>query len=364
MSAVSASAPAPTDPARPVRPGEELDAGALDRWLKGQLPSLKGTPHVAQYPGGASNWTYRLQYEDRTLVLRRPPAGTKAKSAHDMGREYRVQAALRPAYPFVPEVLAFCADPSVLGCEFYVMEQLEGVILRAHTSASQLGRQPAHRLCYAMFDRLVDLHRVDADACGLAAIGKGEGYAKRQIDGWCRRYEKARTWNAPAFERVKAWLKAHTPDDAGACVIHNDYRLDNLVLDKDDLTRIVGVLDWEMATVGCPLMDLGTSLAYWVEKDDHFVLRLTRRQPSQLPGMLRRREIVEYYCDRMGLSSQGWVFYEVYGLFRLAAIIQQIYYRYVHRQTQNSSFRHYWLLLHYLDHRCRKLIRNNPERAV
>jgi aminoglycoside phosphotransferase (APT) family kinase protein len=341
-----------------VRPGEELDLVAVDRWLKERVPSLRGAPQVTQYAGGASNWTYRLAYEERDLVLRRPPAGTKAKSAHDMGREYRVQQALKPVYPVVPTMVAHCTDEAVIGCEFYVMERIRGVIPRARMPAGvRLSPQQARSLCLNAIDKLVELHRVDADACGLAALGKGPGYARRQIEGWSKRYDAARTWNVPRFTRVKDWLRDQTPDDVGSCVIHNDYRLDNLVLDSADPTQVVGVLDWEMATIGDPLMDLGNSMAYWIEASDSPMMRALRRQPTHLPGMLKREEIVEYYCDRMDLAPDNWVFYEVYGLFRLSVIIQQIYYRYFHRQTQSKAFKHYWIVLHYFDLRCQQLIR-------
>lgn len=346
------------DAAGAVRPGEELDAAAVDAWLKPRVPGLVGAPRVTQYSGGASNWTYRLQYESHDLVLRRPPAGTKAKSAHDMGREYRVQKALGPVFPYVPEMIAHCEDPAVLGAEFYVMRRIEGIVPRARLGV-ELDAEATRRLCLNWLDTLVALHQVDVGKAGLDGLGKGAGYARRQVDGWSERYQKARTWNAPSFAGVSRWLKAHAPDDVATCVIHNDYRLDNVVLDPADPTCIVGVLDWEMATLGDPLMDLGSSLAYWIQADDDLLARSTRRQPTHLPGMLTRREIVDHYCDRMKLQPANWAFYEVYGLFRLAAIAQQIYYRYHHKQTRNPAFKRFWVLAHYLDWRCRRLIRRS-----
>jgi len=343
-----------------VRPGEELDIAAVDAWLKPRLPGLSGTPRVTQFSGGASNWTYRLQYEGDDLVLRRPPAGTKAKSAHDMGREFRVQKALRPVFPYVPEMIGLGDDPAVLDSEFYVMRHIPGVILRANLPRGlELEPPTARQMCLNAIDRLVELHRVDAKAVGLESLGKGAGYARRQIEGWSDRYGKARTWNAPRFRKVIVWLRANTPDDVATCVIHNDFRLDNLVLDPDDPTRIVGILDWEMATLGDPLMDLGVSLAYWVQADDDGIARATRRQPTHLPGMLTRREVVAYYLERTGLKPRNQAFYEVYGIFRLAVIAQQIYYRYHHRQTRNPAFRRFWMLTHYLEWRCLRLIRKS-----
>lgn len=348
----------PRDAAGAVRPGEELDSAAVDAWLRPRVPGLAGSPRVTQCSGGASNWTYRLEYDSHDLILRRPPAGTKARSAHDMGREFLVQKALGPVYPYVPEMIAFCDDRSVLGADFYVMRRIPGLIPRAKLPGDLRLDPPAtRRLCLSVIDRLVELHQVDPRAAGLEGIGRGPGYARRQIEGWSERYLRARTWNVPAFREVRAWLAANAPEDVGACVIHGDFRFDNVVLDPDDPTRVVGVLDWEMATLGDPLMDLGNTLAYWVQADDDLVARATRRQPTHLPGMLERREVVDYYCERTGRRPGNWAFYEAYGIFRLAVIAQQIYYRYHHGQTRNRAFRHFWLLAHYLEWRCRRVIR-------
>jgi aminoglycoside phosphotransferase (APT) family kinase protein len=272
-----------------------------------------------------------------------------------MGREFRVQQALRPSFPRVPEMIAFCDDPSVLGVEFYVMRRIDGVVPRASWNPG-LDTAAIRRLCLEAIDTLVALHGVDPAAAGLLQLGRGAGYPRRQVEGWSDRYAKARTWNVPRFSRVTAWLRARIPDDVATCVVHNDFRFDNLVLDGSDLSRVVAVLDWEMATLGDPLMDLGNSLAYWVEAGDDFLARATRRQPTHLPGMLTRREVVTHYCERMGLRPSSWAFYEVCGLFRLAVIAQQIYFRHQHRQVRSPPFRHFWLLVHYLHWRCRRRI--------
>lgn len=349
----------PLTGAGPVRRGEELDLGAVHAWLAARIPGLKGEPEVSQFSGGASNWTYRLAYPGHDLVLRRAPAGTKAKSAHDMGREARIQCALRDAYPLAPKVLAHCEDPAVIGSEFYVMRRVPGVILRRRVPTGvEIGEETARRLCLAAVDALVELHSVDHRGTGLVEFDRGPGYPRRQIGGWNNRYLKARTWNVPSFARVRGWLDEHTPDDAGTCVIHGDFRIDNLVLDPEQPQSIRAVLDWEMATIGDPLMDLGNSLAYWIQSDDDRIARSTRRQPTHLPGMLTRDELVDAYFERTGRERpDNWVFYEVYGLFRLAVIIQQIYYRYHHRQTDNPAFKRFWFFVWVLDRRCRKLIR-------
>lgn len=342
-----------------VREGEALDAESVDAWLKRQVPDLEGEPEVRQFPSGASNLTYLLRYPTRELVLRRPPFGTKAKGAHDMGREYRVMDRLKAVYPWVPAMAAFCEDESVLGCEFYVMERLEGIILRKDLPADlSFEKRELRQLCRNVVDKLIELHKVDYLEVGLEELGKGAGYVQRQIEGWSDRFRKARTDNVSDCEQVMQWLHENMPDDIATCLIHNDFRFDNVVLDPANPMEVAGVLDWEMATLGDPLMDLGNTLAYWVEPDDDEFFQSVRQQPTNVPGMLTRNEVVDYYEDRTGWRADNFDFYLVYGLFRLAVIVQQIYYRYHHGQTQDPRFADFWRLTNYLDQRCRKLIGN------
>ena len=348
----------PIDQAGSVRPGEELDLTRLNPWLQEQIEGLSGTPSITQYSGGASNWTYCLSYAERELVLRRAPAGTKAKGAHDMGREYRLQAALKPVYRYVPEMLAHSDDESIIGAEFYVMEKLNGLIPRTNMPKGlNMSPEQNRQLCLNALDSLIELHKVDYQAAGLDHLAKGKGYTERQISGWTHRYKKAKTWNVPGGKSVINWLANNLPEKEYICLTHNDYRLDNLVLDLDDPTRIIGVLDWELATLGDPLMDLGNSLAYWIQADDDFLARSTRRQPTHLEGMLTRREVIDYYLENTDFEVEDFTFYEVYGLFRLAGIAQQIYYRYHHKQTRNPAFKRLWFFVHYLMYRCRKAIK-------
>lgn len=349
-----------TDVSHAVRRGEELDGAAVTAWLAQEIPDLRGIPEVTQYLGGASNWTYRLKYSDRDFILRRPPEGAKAKSAHDMAREYHFQRRLKPFYPAVPAMIAICQDQSVMGTDFYLMERLEGLIPRANLPEGvSLTEVQVRKLCTNVLDQLIALHKIDYRAAGLADIGKGGGYCQRQVEGWSARYLQARTWNVPMFNRVREWLQRNVPEDSGTCVIHNDWRFDNVVLDPFDPTRVVGVLDWEMATLGDPLMDLGCMLAYWVQADDGPLMRASRRQPTNLKGMLTRSEVVRYYLQAMDQRSIHWTFYEVFGLFRLAAVAQQIYFRYHRGQTRNRAFRYYWLLIHALHLRCLRAISAN-----
>jgi aminoglycoside phosphotransferase (APT) family kinase protein len=272
-----------------------------------------------------------------------------------MRREYTVQKQLKPVYPYVPNVLALCTDPAVIGSDFYVMERIDGIILRGDLpDGMTLSVDEASSLAYRVFDRLIELHEVDPEAAGLSGLGKGAGYVERQVRGWSDRYRKARTPSSPDGETIMAWLHENQPGDVRTCVIHNDFRFDNVVLD-DELT-VAGVLDWEMATLGDPLMDLSGSLAYWIQADDDEIAQAARRQPSHLPGMPKRRELVAYYCDRMGLSAENWLFYDVFGAFRLAVIMQQIYYRFHSGQTHNPAFANLETFVTYLFDRCGRKI--------
>ena len=340
-----------------VRHGEELDISTVETWLKDQGVNLQGQAQVTQYSGGASNWTYRLQYDNADLILRRPPKGTKAKSAHDMAREYLVQKHLAPFYPVLPDMVALCQDENVIGCDFYVMNRIEGIIPRANLPKElQLDEQQVQQLCLNVLDKLIELHQVPYQGTELEQLGKGEGYCRRQVEGWDTRYSKALTPNVPDFAFVRQWLQQHIPADSKTCVIHNDWRFDNVILDPNHPTQIIGVLDWEMATLGDPLMDLGSALAYWVEESDSALFKATRRQPTNLKGMFTRKEVVNYYLEKTGLDVENWTFYEVFGIFRLAVIAQQIYYRYHHKQTNNPAFKDFWILIHALHIRALKLI--------
>jgi aminoglycoside phosphotransferase (APT) family kinase protein len=328
------------DQATRIRSGEELNAETIDAFLKASIPELHGDLKISQFPGGASNLTYLLEYPGRQLVLRRPPFGRKAKSAHDMGREFRILNQLNAGFPYCPKAYAHCTDESLIGSEFYVMERVEGIILRADIPAAlNFTPEQTRGLCESFIDKLVDLHNVDYHACGLADLGKPEGYVQRQIEGWCDRYEKALTPDAPSWEPVKAWLRDKMPaDHSRPAIVHNDYRFDNVILDPANPMQIIGVLDWELTTLGDPLMDLGNTLAYWIEAGDPPAVQLMRRQPSNAPGMLTRREFVDYYAKRAGTEIENFDYYYCYGLFRLAGIVQQIYYRYYHGQTQDKRF--------------------------
>ena len=348
---------AATDQARPVREEDQLDIAALDAFLKKHIDGLDGTPALEQFPGGASNLTYLVGWENRQVVLRTAPKGAKAASAHDMLREARVMAAVGKRYPYVPSILAVCEDDTVIGRPFFAMEPIRGVILRKDMpDALGMDAERARALCHGFIDRLVDLHAVDTSDPDIASLGRGEGYVERQVSGWAQRWRQALTEGTDAGEDIIAWLEANRAADVASCVIHNDFRFDNVVLDPADPLRIIGVLDWELATVGDPLMDLGSSLAYWVQVDDDATFQAFRLQPSNAPGMLTRHEVVAYYAERTGRRIDDFRFYEVFGLFRLMVIIQQIYRRFALGQTTNPRFKGFGQAAAYMGQRCRKLM--------
>ena len=344
-------------------PGAVRDENAFDPtlilpFLKSQITDLPDGPaSLKQFSGGASNLTYLLTIGDREMILRRPPPGTKAKSAHDMGREFRIMQRLKPHFP-CPTPLAYTEDESLIGSPFYVMEKLTGVIVRRDPPKG-LSYSPdeARQLCHNLFDTQIKLHLLDYRAAGLDDLGKPEGYVARQIKGWCERFEKAWTDDVPRCEEVIAWLKANQPADCPrSALIHNDYRFDNVVLSPADNMTIIGVLDWEMATLGDPLMDLGSSLAYWVEPSDEPRMQSLRMQPSQLPGMMTRAEIVEYYSKKTGIEVSNADYYYVFGLFRLGVIAQQIYYRWKMGQTKNPRVQMFGMFVTVLSQVAEKVI--------
>ena len=322
-----------------VRSGEELDLARLEPLLRSHFPDVSGPLSVAQFPSGHSNLTYLVCLGDRQMVLRRPPFGSKVKSAHDMSREYHVLSKLHVVYPQAPKALLYCADPLVLGSPFYVMERLPGIILRRDPPQGLgITAETARQLSEAFVDNLARLHTLDYAAIGLQDLGKPQGYLDRQVGGWIERYYGSQTHDLPDVEKVSVWLKERKPCEVASALIHNDYKYDNLVLHPGDITRIVGVLDWEMCTVGDPLTDLGTALAYWIDPQDPEELQRIRWGPTTLPGTLTRAQLVEHYALATGRDVSNMVFYRVLALFKVAVIGQQIYYRYHHGLTQDTRF--------------------------
>ena len=327
------------DGTKPVREGEQLDLPALDAYLGRVLPSITGALVVEQFPSGYSNLTYLLRKGDTELVLRRPPFKVQVRSGHDMAREHRVLSALQGVYPLAPRPLAYCEDEAVIGAPFYVMERRRGIILRKKVPP-ELGVDEAklRRMCESLVDELAALHSIDLESAGLADFGRPEGYAHRQVEGWIGRFEKAKTSEVPDIDRIAGWLRERIPTDGTPTLVHNDYKFDNVMLDPADPSRIVAVLDWEMCTVGDPLMDLGTTLGYWVQRDDDLRWQAMAFGPTNAPGALTRRELAERYAERTGRDVSDMLFYYCFALLKIAGIVQQIYFRWKQGYTKDPRF--------------------------
>jgi aminoglycoside phosphotransferase (APT) family kinase protein len=330
------------DTTKTIRPGEELAVDKLEAYLLKNLPGTRGRLVVEQFPGGASNLTYLLRLGEQELVLRRPPFGNRVKSAHDMGREFRVLSKLHAVYAPAPRPSIYCEDESVLGAPFYCMERRHGVILRRKLPPGLVLDPPLiARLNRSFIDNLVEFHKIDYCAAGLGDLGKPEGFAGRQVEGWSKRYLAARTDDVPEMEFLMTWFPQRIPANGLSSLVHNDYKFDNIMLDPHDLARIVAVLDWEMCTLGDPLMDLGTVLAYWVQADDPPSVQMHAFGPTLLPGSMTRRELTDYYGQKSGFDITNALFYYAFGLFKTAVIVQQIYYRYVQGFTKDERFAHF-----------------------
>src|SRR5271154_1458110 len=322
-----------------IRSGEELDLGKLEPLLRQRFPDDTGSLQVRQFPSGHSNLTYSLHLGTREMVLRRPPFGSKVKSAHDMGREFRVLSQLHSVYTPAPEVLFYCDDDSILGAPFYVMEPIHGIILRKDLPIGlELYPEKARRLNESFIENLVRLHNVDYAAVGLSDLGKPLGYLERQVRGWTERYYGSKTHDYLEVETIAAWMQERIPPTRDVSLIHNDYKYDNIVLDSADATKIVGVLDWEMCTIGDSLADLGTTLAYWIDTTDPEEMQQLRWGPTTHPGSFSRSEVAHFYSQKTGRDVSDIAFYVVLARFKLAVIVQQIYYRYSQSLTKDDRF--------------------------
>jgi aminoglycoside phosphotransferase (APT) family kinase protein len=325
------------DQATQIRHGEELNQELLNDYLKSQLSDFEDITEITQFPGGFSNLTYLIKTTSKEYVLRRPPFGANIKSAHDMGREFKVLSLLKPNYPKVPKPVIFCEDESVMGCQFYMMERVQGVIFRGKDALKMdMPEATMRQLSENLIDNLADLHLLDIEKTGLINLGKPEGYVQRQVEGWIGRYEKSQTDDIPAMVETAAWLRANMPRLQAPAFLHNDYKYDNVILNPDDLTEILGVLDWEMSTVGDPLMDLGASLAYWCEEGDGQFLKSFNI--TWLAGNLSRKEVIERYAKKTGRDVSDILFYYVFGLYKNVVIMQQIYARWKAGLTRDPRF--------------------------
>jgi aminoglycoside phosphotransferase (APT) family kinase protein len=332
-----------------VRAGEELDVVRLSNYLRDRLATGSGSADsqiaIEQFPGGHSNLTYLIRFEGREFVLRRPPVGPVAPTAHDMPREYHLLSMINPHFPLAPKPVLLCEDTAILGVPFYLMERRQGLIVR-HKLPEQLNdRATRRKLSENVVDTLVALHAVDIHATRTEQIGKPAGFVTRQVRGWADRWQRARTDELPEMDQVIEWLTARIPADAsdGATIVHNDFKLDNLMLAEDDPSQVVAVLDWEMCTVGDPLIDVGLLLSYWTMKGSEQVSSL--RAVTIGDGWFTREEMIERYEQQTGRDLSRIVFYETFARFKVAVVIQQIYFRYVRGQTKDERFRNFAALV-------------------
>ena len=323
--------------AAPVRVGEEVDRASLIQYLQGKLEGADESLDIEQFPGGHSNLTYLLRTRNCEYVLRRPPLGPVAPRAHDMAREYQVLRAVHPVFPLAPRALVLCEDPAVIGAVFFIMERRRGIVLRRELPPAAAGdAELGPRLSAAFIDCLADLHSIDT---ANIPLGKATGFLERQVRGWSERWERAKTEELPEMDQLARWLIEHIPASGPPTLVHNDFKLDNLMLDAGDLSRIVAVLDWEMATTGDPLVDLGCTLCYWSQADDPQIRRETVSAVTASAGWYDRKRLVERYAYRTGRDVSRVGYYEVFGLFKVAVVLQQIYFRFRRGQTQDERFR-------------------------
>jgi aminoglycoside phosphotransferase (APT) family kinase protein len=346
-----------------VRAGEELDLAALDSCLHENLIELDPAAQieVAQFQGGHSNLTYLVRYGDQEFVLRRPPMGPVAPTAHNMPREYKLLSVINPHFPLAPKPILLCEDPAIIGAPFYLMERRRGFIVRFRVPR-QIGENMELRkhLSESVVDTLVALHAVDIQTTGIVNIGRPQGFVARQVQGWADRWRRSKTGELAEMDQVIRWLAERIPDETAnqPTIVHNDFKLDNIILDPEVPARVVAVLDWEMCTVGDSLIDVGLLLTYWTmkgtkggEEDRNSSLHAV----TNGPGWLTREEIIERYEARTGRDLSGIVFYETFARFKVAVVIQQIYFRYVQGQTRDERFRNFDALVRELAHEALEL---------
>ena len=325
----------PSDTAA-VRKGEELNILALSDYLRGKID---GDIQVEQFPGGHSNLTYLLTIADREYVLRRAPLGPVAPKAHDMVREARVLQAVHPHFPPAPEVYLICEDANVIGSPFFLMQRRRGIVLRDRIpdEIERHENYPA-KISRAFADCLIQLHAIDVEKHGLIALGKPDGFLARQVKGWSDRWTRAQTEPLPEMDRVMAWLTETMPLSSAPTLVHNDFKLDNVMLDERTPDRIEAVLDWEMTTIGDPLSDLGLTLCYWSSTE---IPGTSQQAVSAGPGWWSRDEFVDHYAQKTNRDLAALPWHEVFGVFKLAVILQQIYFRFVRGQTTDERFRNF-----------------------
>jgi len=321
------------------RPGEEVDTSRLEPYLRANLPATDGPFMLRQFGGGHANLTYLVRFGEHEYVLRRPPLGPVAASSHDMKRENRVLSRLHEVFPLAPRSYLYCADAGLIGADFHVMERRHGIVIRGDLPERWQGdKMMARRIGEMMIDTMAALHKADPARAGLGDLGRPEGYAQRQLEGWTKRWHAAKDHDIPRVDAMIAWLVKRTPVPPAATLLHNDFKLDNMLVGAEDPARPVAVLDWDMCTRGDPLMDLGYILNLWGEPSDPKDWLDWGAMPTWREGSPTRAEAIERYARATGfpVGHIGW--YHVFGTFKMIVIVQQIYIRYLRGQTQDKRF--------------------------
>ncbi len=321
----------------PVRPEAAFDPAALARFVRGRLPGTDGPLEVLQFAGGHANFTYLLRFGEHEYVLRRPPGGPVAAGAYDTGREFRALSALWPVFPAASRPFFYCEDPTIIGAPFFIMERRRGLVIHKEIPPTYLNRPDLYRrLSEAMVDTLVALHAIDYTAVGLASLGKPEGFVERQVRNWMKRWERARVESIPFLDELGPWLLAHLPPPQATTLLHNDYKLDNLMVDPADITHIVALFDWDQCTLGDPLIDLGLLLNYWTQADDPPERQAFSQAPTTLPGFYTRAELVRRYAERSGRDVSAISFYETFALWKTAIVVMQLFVLYRNGQLRDE----------------------------
>ena len=328
------------DQPKEVRTEDSLDKHKLSVYLSHNYDSYKiqDALEIKQYAGGASNLTYLLQWNKQQVILRTSPPGVNIKGAHDMAREFNVLNLLNGHFQYSPKAILYCDDENIIGRPFYIMQKVEGIIPRK-AFPMPVNADLAKQMCINLVDVHIALHSINLEKSGLIQLGKPQGYIQRQISGWNQRYINARLDDSIPADDLMQWLEDNQPNDTHTSLIHNDYKFDNVVLSATEPHKVIAVLDWEMTTIGSPLMDLGCSLAYWIEKKDPPSMQAIRMMPTNIEGMMTRRNIIDYYGQRTGIDMSNFNYFYKFGLFRLAVIVQQIYKRYAQGKTTNPAFK-------------------------
>lgn len=320
-----------------VRPEAVLDHEVVSRFLRGKLPHTDGPLEIVQFAGGHANLTYLLRFGEQEYVLRRPPSGPLAAGAYDMAREYRALAALSPVFPPASRPYFFCDDTSVLGAPFFIVERRRGLVIHKDMPPAYLDQPDLYRrLSAALIDTLVALHAVDYKAVGLATLGKPDGFVERQITNWLKRWDRAKIMEIPLLDEVGRWLLAHLPSSQTPTLLHNDYKLDNAMVDPNDIARIIALFDWDQCTLGDPLVDLGLLLNYWTQADDTPGRQSFAQAPTTLPGFYTRAELVERYAQQSGRDVSAIPFYETFALWKTAIVVIQLFVLYKNGQLQDE----------------------------